>query len=57
MGLLGKFDAVSVREESGVRMCSEWFECEDAAHVLDPVMLLDAECYKTLASNANEHPA
>ena len=57
VGLLGKFDAVSVREESGVRMCSEWFEREDAAHVLDPVMLLDAKCYKALASNANEHPA
>lgn len=57
MGLLGKFDAVSVREESGVRMCSEWFEREDAVHVLDPVMLLDAECYKALASNANEHHA
>ena len=36
-------------------MCSEWFEREDAVHVLDPVMLLDAECYKALASNANEH--
>lgn len=57
VGLLGKFDAVSVREESGVRMCSEWFEREDAVHVLDPVMLLDAECYKALASNANEHHA
>jgi polysaccharide pyruvyl transferase WcaK-like protein len=57
LDLLRRFDAVSVREESGVRMCSEWFEREDAVHVLDPVMLLDAERYKTLASDAAEHPA
>ena len=55
--LLKKFDAVSVREESGVRMCSEWFDCDTAKHVLDPVMLLDVERYKELASSASEHPA
>ena len=55
--LLKKFDAVSVRETSGVRMCSEWFDRDDAKHVLDPVMLLDVERYNTLASQAGTHPA
>ena len=56
-GLLKEFDAVSVREESGVRMCSEWFDCDGAVHVLDPVMLLDAEEYRTLASGCSAHSA
>jgi hypothetical protein len=55
--LLKRFDAVSVRELSGVRMCAEWFDCDSAVHVLDPVMLLDADKYRMLASNASEHPA
>ena len=55
--LLGEFDAVSVREESGVTMCSEWFERDDVKHVLDPVMLLDADRYRALASGVSEHPA
>lgn len=55
--LLGEFDAVSVREEAGVRMCSEWFDCEDAVHVLDPVMLLPAERLLELAVCAPSHPA
>lgn len=55
--LLGEFDAVSVREEAGVRMCSEWFDCENAVHVLDPVMLLPAERLRELAVCAPSHPA
>lgn len=55
--LLKKFDAVSVREASGVRMCAEWFDCDTASHVLDPVMLLDADVYRELAAHAPEHPA
>ena len=54
--LLERFDAVSVREDSGVAMCGEWLGCDKAVHVLDPVMLLDVEDYKALASNASEHP-
>lgn len=50
--LLGAFDAVSVREDSGVQLCDEWFDCEKAVHVLDPVMLLDVEHYKRLAEDA-----
>jgi hypothetical protein len=55
--LLKKFDAVSVREESGVRMCAEWFDCERAVHVLDPVMLIAPDKYRQMAAGAAEHPA
>ena len=54
--LLERFDAVSVRESSGVEMCEEWLDCDRAVHVLDPVMLLDVKDYKALASNASAHP-
>ena len=53
--LLERFDAVSVREDSGVKMCEEWLDCERAVHVLDPVMLLSVDDYKALASNSSSH--
>lgn len=34
-----KFDAVSVREETGVKLCSTYYDIK-AKHVLDPTMLL-----------------
>ncbi len=55
--LLSAFNAVSVREESGVRMCSEWFDRDDAVHVLDPVMLIDVQEYISMASSAEAYPA
>lgn len=54
--LLAGFDAVSVREDVAVGMCEEWFGYEGASHVLDPVMLLDADVYRTLGAGAAEHP-
>lgn len=42
--LLQRFDAVSVREQSGIRLCKEHFNV-DAIQVLDPTMLLDKENY------------
>ena len=45
--LLKKFDAVSVREASGVRLCVEYFGVK-AVHVLDPTMLLSAGDYAAL---------
>ena len=42
--LLKQFDAVSVREASGVDLCRKHFGVE-ARHVLDPTMLLSAEDY------------
>lgn len=47
--LLHAFRAVSVREQSGVRLCKKYFDT-DAAWVLDPTMLLSAETYNKLCS-------
>ena len=41
---LQNFDAVSVREENGVKLCKQYFDV-DALHVLDPTMLLDVSDY------------
>lgn len=45
--LAQKFDAVSVREESGIALCKEHLGV-DVVHVLDPTMLLDADDYNAL---------
>lgn len=55
--LLEKFDGVSVREDVGVQMCQEWFDCEKAVQTLDPVMLVDASVYAAMAASVKEHPA
>lgn len=44
---LQKFDAVSVREENGVKLCKQYFDV-DALQVLDPTMLLVANDYNEL---------
>lgn len=54
--LLAGFDAVSVREDVAVGMCGEWFGYEGAEHVLDPVLLLDADVYRSLGAESAEHP-
>lgn len=54
--LLKNFDAVSVREASAVTICDEWFDREDALHVLDPVMLLPPEHYRTIAGQSPSRP-
>lgn len=48
--LLAMFDAVSVRENSGVRLCHEHFGVE-AKLVLDPTLLLSIEDYIQLFKN------
>lgn len=45
--LARRFDAVSVREAEGVRLCAEHFNIQ-AQHVLDPSMLLTSEDYRSL---------
>lgn len=47
-----KFDAVSVRESSAVKLCKEHLNV-DALHVLDPTMLLSATDYIQLFKEAN----
>lgn len=48
---LKQFSAISVREESGIRMCKELFDVQ-ACQVLDPTMLLDCADYMKFASRA-----
>lgn len=50
--LLRMFDAVSVREDSGVDLCKRYFGV-NAQHVLDPTMLLAKEDYIKLFEAAN----
>ncbi len=45
--LIRKFDAISVREKSGLKLCSDYLGVE-ATHVLDPTMLLDKGDYNSL---------
>lgn len=45
-----KFDFVSVREDSGVELCSNHFEI-NAQRVLDPTMLLNSKDYISLFEN------
>lgn len=46
-GLIPKLDAVSVREKTGIDLCSRLGR-EDACLALDPVLLLDAQAYRKL---------
>lgn len=45
--LINDFDAVSVREKSGVKLCKDYLDI-NAVHVLDPTMLLNSHEYEEL---------
>lgn len=49
--LLRKFDVISVREESGIKLCRDYFGVE-AQHALDPTMLLEKKDYEALVTAA-----
>lgn len=51
--LAKKFDSISVREESGVKLCKEHLGV-DAAWVLDPTLLLDKSDYLDLCKDVPE---
>ena len=51
--LAKKFDSISVREESGVKLCKEHLGV-DAAWVLDPTLLLDKSDYLDLCKDIPE---
>lgn len=51
--LAKKFDMISVREDSGVKLCKEHLGV-DAVHVLDPTMLLTKEDYIQLIEKEKE---
>lgn len=48
--LAQKFDAISVREDSGVKLCKEHLDV-DAVQVLDPTLLLEKEDYLKVCSD------
>lgn len=48
------FDAISVRESSGIELCKSYLGV-DAIHVIDPTLMLDAEDYLSLCGGF-EHP-
>ena len=50
--LAKKFNAISVREDSGVELCNKFFNVE-AKHVLDPTMLLEKEEYEHIVNEEN----
>lgn len=50
--LIRLFDGVSVRENSGIKLCNKYLE-SDAIQVLDPTMLLEKEDYIGLIKAAN----
>mgnify|MGYP003263350715 CR=1 FL=1 len=54
--LLKKFDAVSVREASGVNLCRRYFGVE-ALQMLDPTLLLSADDYRALIRKAHTEPS
>ena len=45
--LIKKFDAISVREVSGIALCRDYLNVE-AQHLLDPTLLLSADDYRLL---------
>lgn len=51
--LLKKFDAVSVRELSGIYLCKKYFDT-DAVQVIDPTMLLNREDYSDLVETCKK---
>lgn len=51
--LLHKFNAISVREISGIELCKKYFNI-NAQHVLDPTLLLNVTHYSKLANKANK---
>ena len=50
--MLRMFDAVSIRELNGVRLCKEYFSV-NSEHVLDPTMLLQIADYKKIIVQSN----
>lgn len=56
--LMQQFDAVSVRETSGSRLCRDYFDYDNTTTALDPTLLHDADFYRQLyRATASELPA
>lgn len=46
--LIKRFDAISVREESGIDICKETFGIDSAVCVLDPTLMISKEDYQPI---------
>lgn len=51
--LLAKFDAVSVREDSGVEICRSVFKRQQCSLVADPTLLLPRSAYENMATEGS----
>lgn len=49
-----RFDAISVREDSGVELCKKYFGVE-AVHLVDPTLLLSKDDYLDLIEEDDKH--
>lgn len=54
--LLAQFDAVSVRESSGVDLCRNLLGRRDAVNVMDPTLLLERADYEAIIDNCETKP-
>lgn len=52
--MLKMFDAVSIRELSGVRLCKEYLNYDEAELMIDPTLLLDKKHYIHLSDKAKQ---
>lgn len=46
--LIKRFDAISVREESGIDICKNTFEIDNVVCVLDPTLMISKEDYQSI---------
>lgn len=53
--LLSRFQAVSVREQSGVDIIRDKFDIEKPMHVVDPVFLVDSKVFHNMADIGKKH--
>lgn len=51
--LLRQFNAISVREASGIDICKETFMIDNTQHVLDPTLLMDKQFYLDIIEKYN----
>lgn len=54
--LIKQFDAVSVRETSGITLCKKYLDC-DAIEVLDPTLLLPRDKYASICQDIPKNTA
>ncbi|WP_034259779.1 polysaccharide pyruvyl transferase family protein [Aequorivita capsosiphonis] len=55
--LLQRFDAISVREKSGIDLVKKHLGRNDAVHLIDPTMLLATDDYKKIAAQEKTKPS